>query len=269
MPTWCSGVHTTSDSWPSFRESLVFVAGSVPPVLVLLATQQAMFGNPFLPGQYWMPAVNYTDEGFRGFSYPNPELFWRNFFDLRWGMFIYTPLLILAFLPARLAGNERRLIMPRLERRYLWILIWATIVFNAANQYSFMQWNTGFRYMMVLLPFLTLFAADHLVRLPKWWFRGLMMLSLLNGWVVGMYREQVPFSWSELWSGGPMLPWFNVLRMTSPEGSLVQHPWLPTALVIGCVTTAWLVWQLTARWERTATDLAPSGTRMPPSVAVH
>ncbi|MDX1744161.1 MAG: hypothetical protein R3186_11290, partial [Ruegeria sp.] len=45
----------------SFLESLRFVAGSVPPVVFLCWSQWVTFGNPFLPGQYHMPMVNYTD----------------------------------------------------------------------------------------------------------------------------------------------------------------------------------------------------------------
>ena len=63
-------VRSTSPA-VALRESLPFVAGTLPPIAFLLYSQWAMYGNPFLPGQAWMPDQNiYVGEGMRGFTLP-------------------------------------------------------------------------------------------------------------------------------------------------------------------------------------------------------
>ncbi len=149
----------------SFRESLAFVAGSVPPVLFLLFSQWAMFGNPFLPGQYWMPDVNYTEEGWRGFGLPAPDLFFKNLFENEYGLLTFGPLLVLGFVPVWRYAKDG-LIFERPERWFTAAFVLAFLIFCAANQYSRMQWNTGFRYLLPVVPFLFLNAVDHLARMP-------------------------------------------------------------------------------------------------------
>ncbi|MDX1579082.1 MAG: hypothetical protein R3266_11380, partial [Gemmatimonadota bacterium] len=178
----------------SFRESLAFVAGSVPPVLFLLYSQWAMFGNPFLPGQYWMPEVNYTDEGWRGFSLPAPDLFFKNLFEPEYGLFTFGPILLLGFIPAWRYAKER-LVFSRPERWFAFGFVLAFLLFCAANQYSRMQWNTGFRYLLPIVPFVFLAACDHLVRMPKWALGTIAALASFHSWVIATIREAVPLSY--------------------------------------------------------------------------
>ena len=82
--------RAASASWKvSIRESLVMVVGSIPPILFLLYSQWSMYGNAFLPGQYWMPNQNaYVTVGARGFTLPDPDLFWQNLFHPGFGMYL-------------------------------------------------------------------------------------------------------------------------------------------------------------------------------------
>ena len=52
------------------REAVPFLLAAVPPVLFLLGTQWAMYGNAFTPGQFVMREVNYTDKGLKGIGLP-------------------------------------------------------------------------------------------------------------------------------------------------------------------------------------------------------
>jgi hypothetical protein len=230
-------------SWPTaFRESLVFVAGSVPPVLFLLYSQWVMYGNPFMPGQYWMPEVNYTDQGWRGFSWPAPGLFLRNLFEPSYGMYVFGPLLILGLVPARIY-REETLVLPIRERRFVVALVLAFMVFCAANQYSRMQFNTGFRYLVPLVPFIYLAAADHLARIPARWLAPISVIAVVNSWVLTVFRESVHVSWQLFLTEGIQLPWLRVLRMTSALDSPVfRSPLVPVGLLVAVLVLVMGLW---------------------------
>lgn len=222
---------STSSWYQSFRESLVFVLGTVPPVLFLLYTQWVMYGNPFLPGQYWMPKVNFTEMGWRGFSWPAPDLLYLNLFSPSYGMFTFGPLLLLALIPGlRYAANKR--ILPRPERLFVLSMTVALLLFCAANQYSRMQFNSGFRYLVPLVPLLFLVLADHLVRMPRPLLVAVSALAVLQSWVLAVFRAPVPESWELFLDEGLQFPWLRVLRMTAAEDSPVRTvPLLATAIL--------------------------------------
>lgn len=240
----------TTDWWTAFRESLVFVAGSVPPVLFLWYSQWAMFGNPFLPGQYWMPEVNYTDQGWRGFAWPAPDLFLLNLFDPSYGMYAYGPLLLLGLVPTHRYDPDR-LVLPRCERRLAAAFILAFLVFCAANQYSRMQFNTGFRYLVPLVPFIFLQLADHLVRMPRWWRAGIVSLAAVHSLVLASIREPIFASWHIVLEEGLQLPWLRVLRLTSPPGRpVVSSPLTPLVILGLTALVVWGIWWYGARRAR-------------------
>ena len=237
-------------SWKkSSQESLAFVAGSVPPVVFLLFTQWSMFGNPFLPAQFWMPVVNYTDRGMRGFSWPSPDLFLKNLFDPTYGMYTYGPLLLLGLIPIVRYASDK-LILPKRERLFVVACLVAFLIFCSANQYARMQFNTGFRYLVPLVPFIFLALSDHLVRMPRRWFLLLASASVFHTWVLTMMREPVPDSWRMLFSEGPTLPWLFVLGRTSLGGSaLVQHPLVPMAILAFVLLVCGAIWWWGERLE--------------------
>lgn len=249
------GARARTASIPTaIRESIPFVLASVPPVLFLLYSQWAMFGNPLLPGQYWMPDVTetqvfgefrnpYSTEGFRGFTWPAPDLYLLNLFEPSYGMFFYGPLLVVGLIPAVLYRREE-LILPRAERVFALVLFLALLTFCAANQYSRIQFNSGFRYLVPLVPIMFLAASDHLARMPSRWLWVLAIPVLLNSWVIAMVREPVPESWREVLSNGIQFPWFSVLRATLPEGHPAGSPLVPIALLamVGVLVVA--IWRV-------------------------
>ncbi len=228
----------------AFFDSLAFVIGAVPPVLFLLFTQWAMYGNPFLPGQYWMPAVHYTDRGWRGFDWPSPDLYWLNMFSLSYGMFTFSPLLLIGFIPVYFIKKRDTLIFPIRERRFSAIFIILFLTFCAANQYSRMQFNTGFRYLLPLVPFVFLAASDHLNRLSNKWLAIISVPTLFHSWVLSMFREPLDVSWRLFFQHGIQLPWLSVLKMVNPpDHPILSNPFLPILFLILCGLVIWGIWK--------------------------
>lgn len=238
-PTWGAAI------W----ESRYMVLGSLPPIGFLLFSQWAMYGNPFLPGQYWMPDQNiYVNEGARGFTPPDLELLVMCLFDPSFGMFTWAPVLALALLPVPAARTG--LIVPRLERRWIAAASVALLVFASMNQYSRLQFNSGFRYLLPLVPFLILVLAEHWQRFspPLRW--AVMGVALWHSWVLTVYREPVVRSWQLLAAEGPQLPWYRVLSMTgNPDSPWLGTIWVPSLLLGLTLAFVVAVWRYGARME--------------------
>jgi hypothetical protein len=237
-------------------DSIPFVLGTFPPVLFLMFTQWSMFGNPFLPGQYWMPDASttsfgyfanpYSQSGFRGFTLPTLDLYYLNLFDPAYGMYLYGPLLVLGLVPVFFYRRDQ-LIFPRAERLFAAAYFVALLTFCAANQYSRIQANSGFRYLVPLVPIIFLAASDHLARISRFWLGVIAIPVLIHSWVISMVREPVPLSWQRVLSDGIQFPWLTTLRLTSPEGSILTSPWVP--VVVGAFTALLVaaIWMLGRR----------------------
>jgi hypothetical protein len=244
---------STASVKTSIQESIPFVLASVPPVLFLLYSQWSMFGNPFMPGQYWMPDISesafnaafenpYAQEGFRGFTLPKLDLYFLNLFDPSYGMYAYGPLLALGLIPAW--KYKGALILPRRERLFVAAFVFAFLTFNAANQFSRIQFNSGFRYLVPLVPFIFLAVSDHLVRIPRKWLVTLLVPVFMNSWVISMVREPVGECWDSVIAKGIQLPWLSVLAMTQPEGHPVSSPFAPLAVLALAAGAIWMLWKL-------------------------
>lgn len=231
-----------------------FALGMVPPIAFLWWSQWEMFGNPFLPAQYWMTdehmrEANFTSDGFRGFSYPHLDLFLKNLFDPAFGLYTFCPLFVLALVPAACCLRKEGL-WPRRERRFTAGFLLLFLLFCSSNQYARMQWNTGFRYLVPLLPFLFLAAADVLRRLPRPAAYALTVLALFHSWLLAMARDSVPESWSRFFHGEwVQLPWLTVLQQTSRSGSLPGGRLLAPAILLLALAFVAFLWKLGQRAE--------------------
>ena len=226
------------------RGVLPFVGGTFPPVLFLWATQWWTYGHPFLPGQFWMPDQNvYVGEGVRGMTPPDVQLFLLNLFDLDWGLFSFGPMLLLAVVPLLLwkrrgDGPAEGLVEPR-EKVFIAALCLSFMLFCSINQYSRLQWNTGFRYLLPLVPFLFLVAVEPLARMKRSTLAVVSALAFAHTWVLSMVRhtppsrgdaQAVPESWRVVLTEGLQLPWLSVIRTTPTiDHPLVNAVWLPYA----------------------------------------
>lgn len=170
------------------RRAWWFGLGGIGPVALLWLYQWRAFGNPFLPGQHWMPPVQWIDLGYQGYGAPQLELLWALAFDHRFGLFIFCPLLLLAFV----APWTERGVGRRLPARELWacVAIFAALwIFFSGSNYTRLQYNTGMRYMAPAVPFLFVPAALVLARWPRA-IQGLVTVASVGlTWCLAMYRE--------------------------------------------------------------------------------
>jgi hypothetical protein len=228
------------------RHGAIYVLGTLGPVFTLWFYQWRAFGNPFLPGQHWMPPVEYIDRGYQGYSAPQIELALSLLFDHRYGLFVTAPILLLAaaapFLRARPETD-----LPRIEKWACLLLFVALLVFFAGNNYTRLQWNTGIRYLTPILPFLFLPAAIVLWRLPRTAFHSIVIASITLNWSMAMNREV----WRPL---GVLDPVFRVFTagfqlpaLTTLSRMEMFRTWVPetvSALPIFALTGAvlWVIW---------------------------
>ena len=210
---------------------------------VLLVYQWICFGNPFLPAQSYMPPANFTELGYRGFSFPQADLLFDTAFSIKFGLFVSAPLLLLAFYaPAWLREKSR--LLGRKETFFILAYVATFFIFCSANQFGRMQFNSGVRHIVPVVPFVFFLAANTLWIMPR-------LAAVLFGtaatywsWCLAMYRDV------ELGSGvlesikhvtleGFRLPWLTTLeRMGYVHGATAMPILLLAAIVI------WIIWSV-------------------------
>ena len=171
------------------RGALWYGLGTLGPVLLLWFYQWAAFGNPFLPGQHWMPPVQWSDRGYQGYQFPpQPELLWMLLADIRFGLFVSAPILLLALAAPWLSRGGRGPVPP-LELWTMLLVALGTWLFFGGSNYTRLQFNTGIRYLACLFPFLYVPAAVVLARLRPASVLAWVMLGLAVAWPLAMYRK--------------------------------------------------------------------------------
>jgi hypothetical protein len=170
------------------RVGFWYFLGTLPPVLLLWFYQWQSFGNPFLPGQHWMPPVEWIGDGYQGFTLPQLELFTMLGFDYRFGLFVVSPLMLLALvLPFfRKHGPD---VLPRFEMYALLLTFLGLWLFFSGVSYTRLQFNTGIRYMTAIFPFLFVPAAAMLMKLPVRVIYFVALLCIVISWPMAMYRD--------------------------------------------------------------------------------
>jgi hypothetical protein len=221
-----------------------FAGGAAASLGVLLAYQWAAFGHPLYPAQHYMPATTYSGYGYQGMSLPQPDLLWLNAFGARYGLFVSAPLLLLAlYVPGWLRRGTRLL-----GSAETWFVVWYTVaffLFTAANQFSRMQFNSGIRHVVPVVPFVFLLAATVLRRLPAWLAVAIGLAGTYWSWCLAMYRdvEQGIGVWDSVYhisTAGPQLPWLRTLA-----GLGMQPAWLSAwAVLLGGAVLVWSLWSL-------------------------
>ncbi len=177
--------------WFRYKEnrlshSLRFLAGAIPPILILCFYQWVSFGHPFYPPQYHMPAINpWVETGFRGFVGPRPQLMWSLLFDYRYGLFLSCSLLLLA----PFSFWIRRYNLPAQELRFCFAFFLGLWIFFSGVNYTNLQFNTGIRYLVAIVPFLFVPAVIVLMALPRMLTLLLSVTALVQSWCLAMYRD--------------------------------------------------------------------------------
>ncbi len=215
-----------------WRAALGYGVGALGPLLILWFYQWAAFGNFILPPQNWMPAVIHSEQGYQGVTGPNWDLFKMLLLHPAFGLFITAPLLILA-LGAPIVWLRKKSFLPGRELLLCGAIGLSFLVFFSAVQFTRLQWSTGIRYLMPVVPFLFLAAAVTLVRLPRWLAWPIVAAAATVSLSIAMVRNQygVQANIVRVFVEGLQLPWLSTLGRMSRQ----YVPWLegrPDALPV-------------------------------------
>lgn len=210
---------------------------------VLMAYQWSSFGNPILPPQSYMPPAHYTDLGYRGFSLPQFDLLFQTAFGIRYGLFASAPILLTVFLIPLWLKRSNRLLDNR-EMIFILSLTVLFFAFCAANQYGRMQFNSGVRHIVPVVPFVFLLVANVLVRLPVIVAALIAVLGTYWSWCLVMYRDVeqgfgIFESIKHITLEGFRLPWLTTLERM---GFVTSSSAIPLFVLSGVII--WLMWNI-------------------------
>jgi hypothetical protein len=161
-------------------------------------------------------------------------------------LFAFAPILVLAlYVPGWF--NPRIRIVGNREVAFILLFTAGFFLFGAANQYGYVQFNTGVRHMVPVTPFLFLLAAGVFLRLPV--VAGVLIGVITThwSWSLAMYREVgdnhplgVIDAVSRITFEGVRLPWLTTLEQLNylPSGVFAGPLLLLLALCI------WAVWRV-------------------------
>jgi hypothetical protein len=223
-----------------------YVLGTLGPVFLLWFYQYMSFGNFFLPGQNWMPPVEWIGRGYQGFGPPQWELLGALAFDYRYGLFTTCPLFLLALAAPFLKVKHR--VLPRFEMWFILALFAAFWLFCGGINYTRLQFNTGIRYLAPVFPFLFVPAATVLMALPRVSGYLIGVLSIAQAWCLAMYRDVerglgVLDPVAHALFGGFMLPILGVLaRMGAQYGDYFEHGVSPLPLFLLAAALIYALW---------------------------
>jgi len=226
-----------------------FGAGVILTLLVLPAYQWACFGSPFYPAQHYMPATVLSPHGYQGIDWPNLRLLWDTAFSYRFGLFTSAPLLLLSLLP--LGWTKRSRVIGSLEALFVLALVLGFFVFCSMNQFGFMQFNSGVRHVVPVVPFLFLFVPGVLGRMAPWTAAMFGVLTTYWSWCLAMYRDVelgrgIVESIISVTTEGPRLPWAETLEGMGYLNS--QAVVIVLFLIVGLAV--WGIWGTLKRPER-------------------
>jgi hypothetical protein len=230
------------------RCAAAYLAGLAPGIAGIMFYQHWAFGSFYRPSQHYMTPTAPTAHGYRGFTWPSAALLWANFFDPRFGLFPFCPALLLAFLAPFAPRAARRI--PSREMRLILLFCLLFVLFCAANQYSWLQPSTGFRYLVPIVPPLALVAieaAQVLPRIVRW---GIAIASLIWSLVLtGAHENDVRIAVQVFWRRRFALPWMLRLRAA---GVPVKWEWVLATYLVTVLILVWIWWGPVTRLRRPA-----------------
>jgi hypothetical protein len=221
-----------------------FVAGVAACAVVLMAYQWINFGHPLYPVQRYMPPTEFSRYGYNGMDRPHLDLLWETAFGMRFGLFTSAPLLLLAlWVPGWL--DRRKRLVGDLET---WCIVVFTVlffIFCSANQFGRLQFNSGVRYIVPVVPFLFLLVASVLLRLPKIVAVLFGIVATYWSWCLAMYRDVeqglgVLEPVRHITLEGFRLPWLTTLgKMGYVADGASAIP-----LLVVCGAIIWTLWSV-------------------------
>jgi hypothetical protein len=241
----------------AIRSSLWYVAGAAPPVLLLWYYQWSAFGFAFYPPQHYMPPVEWSDLGYQGVAGPLPELAVMLLLDPRFGLLVNAPVIVLALAAPFLAG--RGSFLPRREALLMLAVGLAFLGLFSSVHYTRLQYVTGIRYMVPVIPFLVLAAIPALLRLPRAVTYGLVLLSIMINWGLAMGRTltqegTIVESLARVYLGGFQLPALSTLSRMSAQYVPGASGLSAGFVLIATGVVLYLVWTVERPWRSLAAD---------------
>ena len=238
------------------HRALLVGLGAIGPIILLWFYQWRSFGHPFYPGQHWMPPVEWIELGYQGFTWPQLDLLAMLAFDYRFGLFVSSPIMLLALAaPFVNRGQNRRLDRPELA--FVLLVPLALWLFFGGVHYTKLQYGTGIRYLSTAFPFLFVAVAVVLTRLPRPLAYFIGVASLAQSWCLAMYRD-VERGWGmaepilHVVTEGLQLPALSVLsRMEGQYGDYFVTGASPLLLFVLTAMILYGVWLPSPR-KRTA-----------------
>lgn len=157
------------------------VLGSLPPIALLLSYHQACFQSPFKTGyDYSQTFAHFHQKGFLGITEFRWEAFYGSTFEPDNGLFLFCPMLLLAFVGWYLM----------FRRRQYWhagITLSVFVIYLAfISSINFWRggWQVGPRYVTVMLPFLMVPITVALTAMSQDWRSRAVALALVMVGVV-------------------------------------------------------------------------------------
>jgi hypothetical protein len=234
----------------SIQHIILFFVGIALCGSALIAYQWFIFGHPFHPAQHYMPHTEFSQSGYHGMTWPKLHLLFQTAFSGRYGLFTSAPILLLFFcLPFFFRDTVQRIG----GKQILFILIYGCgfFLFCAANQFGYVQFNTGVRHIVPVTPFLFLVVAMVIIQMPKVLAVLFSIISLYWSWCLAMYRD-VEFGLGilepliRITFEGFQLPWLSTLKRM---GYFQNQPTvLPIFLLCGAVI--WGIWAIKSPFNR-------------------
>ena len=243
----------------------LFLVGVGASLLVLLGYQWSAFGHPLFPAQRYMPPTQYSVLGYHGFTWPQLDLLWQTAFGIRFGLFTSAPLLLLSLYPP--AWTRRVRLVGHREAWTILVFTVAFFLFCAANQYGRLQFNSGVRYIVPVVPFLFLIVAGALLhaagfllqrplRKPSpiatahpwirlWPLVVFVVVAVYWSWSLAMYRDVergygVFEAVLQVTTGGLRLPWLVTMQNM---GYVPAGPWAWLVFLLASVAI-WAIWRV-------------------------
>jgi hypothetical protein len=191
---WRSWQASSSALFRLTRHTAAFAVGAIAVALVLLAYNQAAFGNPlFLSYEAYKSAGNsqFPEQaiGFVGLTYPRLDILYRVLLDPQRGLFFCNPVLLLSFPGLIFAATRKHL---RAETLLIAFATIAMILFNASFGQSIVSWGggtaTGPRQIVAAVPLMVLPLAF----LPHRWNGPLLVLAAVSAFLMLMATAVEP-----------------------------------------------------------------------------
>jgi hypothetical protein len=226
---------------------VLFAAGLAVAVVILVAYQWSAFGHPLLPAQRFMPATVLSRSGYHGMDWPQLDLLWSTAFGLRFGLFTSAPLLLLVFyFPAWKKRGAQ--ILGNLEIAFILIFTVLFFLFCSANQFGRLQFNSGVRYIVPVVPFLFVIVARALLQLPRVVAVLIALVTTYWSWCLAMYRDVeqgmgVFESIKQITLSGFRLPWITTLE----KMGYIQDGASVLPLFALSVAFIWVLWNVRAQ----------------------